>query len=59
MQELERAVQAEMRRFNVSRSFVTATATAYALGVNEQPTYFVSKSRQHRRIAGLRIVRRA
>lgn len=39
MAELERAVRREMARFNVSRSFVIATAVAYALDVKEQPTY--------------------
>lgn len=37
--EVEAAVRREMRRFGVSRSFVIATATAWALGVKEQPRY--------------------
>lgn len=44
--DLEKAVRREMRKFNVSRSFVIATCVAYALGVEEQPDYArpVSKS---------------
>ena len=37
--ELEAAVQREMRRFNVGRSFVIATAVAQTLGVKEQEDY--------------------
>lgn len=37
--EVERAVQREMARFDVSRSFVIATAVAHALGVAEQERY--------------------
>jgi hypothetical protein len=36
---LEQAIQREMARFGVSRSFVIATATAFALGVDDQPDY--------------------
>jgi hypothetical protein len=36
---VEAAVAREMRRFNVSRSFVIATAVAYALKVEEQADY--------------------
>ena len=37
--DLERAIEREMRRFNVTRSFVIATCCAYALGIEEQPDY--------------------
>lgn len=37
--ELEKAVQREMRRFGVSRSFVIATCVAFAMGVEDQPDY--------------------
>lgn len=39
IEEIERAVQREMRFFRVSRSFVIATAVAHALGVDEQEDY--------------------
>jgi hypothetical protein len=56
MGQLERAVQAEMRRFKVSRSFVIATAVAHVLGVDEQANYRAS---DHKRGRVLRMVRRA
>ena len=37
--DLEVAIRREMAIFGVSRSFVIATATAFALGVDEQPDY--------------------
>lgn len=52
--KLERAVQAEMKRFRVSRSFVIATAVADALGVDEQPSYRRLPERKP-----LRLVKRA
>ncbi len=37
--DLELAVEAEMRKYGVSRSFVIATAVAFALSIDEQPDY--------------------
>lgn len=37
--DLERAVELEMRRWGVSRSFVIARAVAFALNVEEQADY--------------------
>jgi hypothetical protein len=37
--DIEKAVEREMKRFNVSRSFVIATCVAFALGIDEQPDY--------------------
>lgn len=37
------AVEKEARRWDVSRSFVIATAVADSLGVDEQPHYILSK----------------
>lgn len=36
---LEAAIQKEMDRFGVTRSFVIATACAFALGIEDQPNY--------------------
>ena len=36
---LEAAVKREMRRFNVSRSFVIATCVAFTLRIEKQPDY--------------------
>jgi hypothetical protein len=44
LREVERAVRREMTRWNVSRSFVIATAVAHALGVEEQPDYRTERS---------------
>lgn len=36
---IERALEREVARWDVSKAFVTATALAFALGVSEQPDY--------------------
>lgn len=48
--DLERAVESEMRRWGVSRSFVIARAVAFALGVEEQADY--------RKFTGSQLIRR-
>ena len=48
MERLELAVRAEMRRFGASRSFVIATAVAFALGVEEQADYRPAKVKRGR-----------
>lgn len=37
--EIELAIRREMARFGVSRSFVIATACAFAFGIDEQEDY--------------------
>jgi hypothetical protein len=37
--DIELAVEREMKRYNVTRSFVIATCVAYALQVEEQADY--------------------
>jgi len=44
--DLEKAVKREMLKHNVSRSFVIATAVAFALGIDEQPDYRKSTTKK-------------
>jgi hypothetical protein len=37
--EIERAIEREMLRYQCSRSFVIATAVAFAFGIDEQEDY--------------------
>lgn len=50
---LEKAVAAEARRFNVSRSFVIATAVAECLGVDEQIPYTTERLRPNTKLLRL------
>lgn len=57
--ELEAAVQREMAFFNTGRSYVIATAVAFALSVKEQEDYRDAvESRKKRKRSALTLVRR-
>lgn len=59
-EKLERAVQAEMAHWGVSRSFVMSTSTAYALGVEDESDYrMVAAERKGTNLKGFRRKRRA
>lgn len=39
IKDIEVVIRREMRRYNVSRSFVIATALAFTFGIEEQESY--------------------
>jgi len=55
--DIERAVAREMVKYDCSRSFVIATALAFAFGIEEQEDYRPKSPRLNR--ARLALVRRA
>ena len=46
IQDAENAVRAEMRQWNVSRSFVIATCVKFALNIEEQEDYHVVATKE-------------